>query len=211
MVVDWGRTIYADALARQMALLEERLHQRQPNTLVLTEHEPVYTLGLRAGAHQHLLWSSEQIQAKGIQVETTNRGGDITYHGPGQLVAYPIVSLERNRDLHAYLRFLEDVLIHTLAQFGLEGQRREGKTGIWIETRKIAAIGVAARRWIAYHGIALNVAPTLSHFEGIIPCGIASQDGSVTSLQAEGVRGATPEAVKEAFSQSFRLLWESWG
>ncbi len=206
-VEDWGRTRYDDALDRQLAMLDQRLAGARGDTLVFTEHEPVFTLGLRAGAAGHLLWNERQLREAGIAVRQTNRGGDITYHGPGQLVAYPIVSLERNKDLHAYLRFLEDVLIDTVAAFGLTATRREGKTGIWIEQRKVAAIGVAARRWIAYHGIALNVSPDLGHFEGIIPCGIAMAEGSVTSLAREGVPGATLDRAKTAFAAAFVRRW----
>ncbi|MBP8255947.1 MAG: lipoyl(octanoyl) transferase LipB [Opitutaceae bacterium] len=206
-VEDWGRTQYDEALARQLTLLDQRLAGTRGDVLVFTEHEPVFTLGLRAGADAHLLWDESQLKAAGIAVRQTNRGGDITYHGPGQLVAYPIVSLERSKDLHAYLRFLEEVLIDTVASFGLTATRREGKTGIWIEHRKIAAIGVAARRWVAYHGIALNVSPNLSHFTGIIPCGITATDGSVTSLAHEGVSHATLESAKAAFATAFMRRW----
>lgn len=206
-VEDWGRTHYDDALARQLEMLEQRLTGTRGDTLVFTEHEPVFTLGLRAGASAHLLWSESQLQAAGVTVRQTNRGGDITYHGPGQLVAYPIVSLEPQRDLHAYLRFLEDVLIDTVATFGLTAHRRQGKTGIWIEHRKVAAIGVAARRWVAYHGIALNVSPDLGHFAGIIPCGIDATEGSVTSLVREGVTDATLERAKAAFASAFKQRW----
>ncbi|MBP7140543.1 MAG: lipoyl(octanoyl) transferase LipB [Opitutaceae bacterium] len=204
---DWGRTHYDDALARQLAMLEQRLDGARGDTLVFTEHEPVFTLGLHPGADAHLLWNEHQLQAAGIAVKQSNRGGDITYHGPGQLVAYPIVSLEPQRDLHAYLRLLEDVLIDTVASFGLTGVRRHGKTGIWIGNRKIAAIGVAARRWIAYHGIALNVSPDLAHFAGIIPCGIDATEGSVTSLALEGVTKATLESAKTAFAAAFIRRW----
>lgn len=206
-VEDWGRTPYDDALARQLAMLEQRLAGTRGDTLVFTEHEPVFTLGLRAGAGAHLLWNEGQLQTAGVAVRETNRGGDITYHGPGQLVAYPIVSLEPQKDLHAYLRFLEDVLIDTVASFGLNAHRRKGKTGIWIEHRKIAAIGVAARRWVAYHGIALNVSPNLGHFAGIIPCGIDATEGSVTSLVREGVADATLERAKAAFASAFKQRW----
>ncbi len=206
-VEDWGRTHYDDALARQLAMLDQRLAGTRGDTLVFTEHEPVFTLGLRTGADAHLLWNESQLQAAGVAVKHTNRGGDITYHGPGQLVAYPIVSLERKKDLHVYLRFLEEVLIDTVASFGLTATRREGKTGIWIEQRKIAAIGVAARRWIAYHGIALNVSPDLGHFDGIIPCGIAATDGAVTSLAREGAPTATLDRAKAAFAAAFIRRW----
>ena len=113
----------------------------------------------------------------------SNRGGDITYHGPGQIIAYPIISLSQRKDLHAYLRDLEEVVIRTLKSYDLYAARREGMTGIWIENRKICALGVAVKSWVTYHGLALNVDPDLSHFSGIIPCGIT--DGTVTSMSAE--------------------------
>ena len=123
----------------------------------------------------------------------TNRGGD-AYHGPGQVVGYPIVSLAHRPDLHAYLRFLEEVLINSLGCLGLAAGRRPGQTGIWLGSRKIAAIGVAVRRWVTYHGFALNVNPDLGHFAGIVPCGIPAKDGTVTSIQAE--LGRAPEAAE---------------
>lgn len=192
--LDWGRTRHADATARQLALVEDRIAGKTGDTLVFTEHEPVYTLGLRAGAAAHLLWDDAERARRGIGLEQTGRGGDITYHGPGQIVGYPIVSLAQSRDLHAYLRFLEQVLIDALAELGLAGSRREGLTGIWIGPRKIAAIGVAARRWITYHGFALNLDPDLTPFSGIVPCGIPSAQGTVTSVAAELSR--SPEAAK---------------
>lgn len=192
--LDWGRTRHADATARQLALVEDRIAGKTGDTLVFTEHEPVYTLGLRAGAAAHLLWDDAERARRGIGLEQTGRGGDITYHGPGQIVGYPIVSLAQSRDLHAYLRFLEQVLIDALAELGLAGSRREGLTGIWIGPRKIAAIGVAARRWITYHGFALNLDPDLTPFSGIVPCGIPSAQGTVTSVAAE--LGRAPEAAK---------------
>lgn len=192
--LDWGRTRHADATARQLALVEDRIAGKTGDTLVFTEHEPVYTLGLRAGAAAHLLWDDAERARRGIGLEQTGRGGDITYHGPGQIVGYPIVSLAQSRDLHAYLRFLEQVVIDALAELGLAGSRREGLTGIWIGPRKIAAIGVAARRWITYHGFALNLDPDLTPFSGIVPCGIPSAQGTVTSVAAE--LGRAPEAAK---------------
>lgn len=184
--LDWGRTRYAEALRAQEELVARRIAGEIGDTLVFTEHDPVFTVGLRAGADSHLVWPTDRLAREGIAVAQTNRGGDITYHGPGQIVGYPIVSLAPRKDLHAYLRFLEQVLINSLVHLGLpEAARREGKTGIWLGPRKIAALGVAVRRWVTYHGFALNVSPDLAHFDGIIPCGIAAADGTVTSLDAE--------------------------
>lgn len=206
-LVDWGRTEYRDAWDRQHAAVARRIAGEIGDTLILTEHEPVFTLGLRSGADAHLVWNRQQLDRAGVDVVKTNRGGDITYHGPGQLVGYPILSLAARKDLHAYLRFLEEVLIETVAAFGLTATRREGKTGIWIGTRKIAAIGVAVRRWVTYHGFALNVDPNLAHFGGIVPCGIAASDGTVTSLAAELGRPIELDAVKREVARAFAQQW----
>jgi len=204
--IDWGRSAYETAWQRQEALVEEILQGRAGDTLVFTEHNPVYTIGLRSGAEKHLVWTAELLAKNGIEVVKTNRGGDITYHGPGQIVGYPIVSLEPRRDLHVYLRFLEQVLINSVGCMGLAASRNPGKTGIWLGKRKIAAIGVAVRRWIGYHGFALNVSTDLNHFTGIVPCGIASTDGTVTSLQAELKREIDPAEVKAILEKEFWSL-----
>ncbi len=201
--LDWGRTRYAEALARQEDLVASRNAGEIGDTLVFTEHEPVYTLGVRRGAAQNLLWTADMLRARGIEVHPTTRGGDITYHGPGQVVGYPIVNLAPRKDLHAYLRFLEDVMIAAVARYGLTAGRNPGKTGIWIERRKIAAIGVAVKKWTTYHGFALNVNTDLSHFAGIVPCGITAADGTVTSLQAELGRTMDLAEVKAALAAEF--------
>ena len=205
--LDWGRTHYESARERQNELVSQRIAGEIGDTLVFTEHEPVFTLGLRRESEQHLVWDEAQLARQGVKVVKTNRGGDITYHGPGQIVGYPIVSLAQRQDLHAYLRFLEQVLINSLGTLGLAAARREGKTGIWLGPRKIAAIGVAVRRWVAYHGFALNVSPDLSHFQGIVPCGISAADGTVTSLQAELGRNVDLAEVKAVLAREF---WELW-
>lgn len=204
--IDWGRTRYADAFARQDALVSQRIAGEIGDTLVFTEHEPVFTIGMRGGADAHLVWPAERLAQEGIEVAKTNRGGDITYHGPGQVVGYPILSLETHKDLHAYLRFLEQVLINSLGSLGLAAARREGKTGIWLGKRKIAAIGVAVRRWVTYHGFALNVNADLRHFGGIIPCGISASDGTVTSMSAELQRKVDESEVKRVLDAEFRAL-----
>ena len=210
-VQHWGRLGYAEALERQNALQAARLAGEAPDTLVLVEHDPVFTVGLRSGAERHLVWDAEALTREGVAVHATNRGGDITYHGPGQLVAYPIVSLDTRRDLHAYLRFLEDVLIAVVARHGVVAARREGLTGIWAGTRKLAAIGVSVRRWVTMHGIALNVAPDLRHFGGIVPCGIASDQGTVTSLAAElGARCPSLASVGDDFADEFATRWPAF-
>lgn len=204
-VLDWGRTPYRDALNRQTALVDQRIAGSTDDTLVFTEHEPVYTIGRRKNADQHLIWDPPRLSAEGIDLVRTNRGGDITYHGPGQIVGYAIISLAEKRDLHAYLRSLEEVVIRTLTTFGANAARRPGKTGIWLGMRKICAIGIAVRNWVTYHGFALNLDPDLNHFSGIIPCGITQ--GSVTSLRRELDRAIKPEIVKRHLAVEFKNIF----
>lgn len=202
-LIDWGRTEYRAAWKRQEILVTQRIADEIGDTLVFTEHDPVFTVGLRGGADAHLIWTAAELHDAGVAVEKTNRGGDITYHGPGQVVGYPILSLAPRKDLHAYLRFLEQVVINALASLGLAAARREGKTGIWLGRRKIAAVGVAVRRWVTYHGFALNVDPNLTHFDGIVPCGISAADGTVTSLRAEIGRTIDLREVKGVLHVEF--------
>ncbi|MCF7759143.1 MAG: lipoyl(octanoyl) transferase LipB [Cephaloticoccus sp.] len=205
--LDWGRTGYADAAQRQVELVDRRIKAQVGDTLVFTEHDPVFTVGLRREAEKHLVWDQAQLTQEGVAVAKTNRGGDITYHGPGQIVGYPIVSLATRRDLHAYLRFLEQVVINSVGSLGLAASRREGLTGIWLGQSKVAAIGIAVKRWVAYHGFALNVNANLAHFNGIVPCGISATEGSVTSLQAELGRALDPREVKSVLTREFQSLW----
>jgi len=204
-ILDWDRTPYEIAWNRQNELVAQRNAGEIGDTLVFTEHEPVYTLGVRKDSADHLIWDSAELGRRGITVTQSNRGGDITYHGPGQIVGYPIVNLAARKDLHAYLRLLEQVLINTVGTFGLAADRRAGKTGIWLGTRKIAAIGVAVKKWTTYHGFALNVNADLTPFSGIVPCGIT--DGTVTSMQLELGQPLDMHAVKKVLAQEFpRLL-----
>ncbi len=203
-ILDWGRTGYADAWQRQEALVIRRNAGEVGDTLVFTEHDPVYTLGVRKGADQHMIWDEAELARRGIAIARTNRGGDITYHGPGQIVGYPIVNLSARKDLHAYLRLLEQVMINTVGTFGLAAARREGKTGIWLGTRKIAAIGVAVKKWTTYHGFALNVDADLTPFGGIVPCGIT--DGTVTSIAAELGKAPPSDEVKRVLAAEFGQL-----
>ena len=202
--LDWGRTGYAEAWQRQEDLVARRNAGEVGDTLVFTEHDPVYTLGVRKGAEQHMIWDEAELAKRGITVCKTNRGGDITYHGPGQIVGYPIINLAARKDLHAYLRLLEQVLINTVGTFGLAAARREGKTGIWLGPRKIAAIGVAVKKWTTYHGFALNLNADLAPFGGIVPCGIT--DGTVTSLAAELGTAPSAEEVKRVLALEFSTL-----
>lgn len=205
--MDWGRTAYTDAFERQKTLVEQRRHNLTPDHLIFTEHAPVYTMGLRKGADQHLIWDEATCASQGIEIVRSNRGGDITYHGPGQIVGYPIISLQARRDLHNYLRDLESIVIRTLAQFGLDSDRREGKTGIWLGSRKICAIGVAVRSWVTYHGFAINVNTDMRHFSGIVPCGIT--DGTVTSMASELGGPVDQEDVKSALAVEFQKKFKN--
>ena len=173
---------YAEALALQRELVEQRRAGRIGDTLLLVEHPHVLTLGVRGdGGRSHILATDEELAARGVSVYETGRGGDITYHGPGQLVGYPIIDLKPDRcDVHRYVRDLEDVLVRTAAAYGIEAGRVEGLTGVWVGREKLAAIGVRIARWITSHGFALNVTTDLDYFSLIVPCGIA--DRGVTSL-----------------------------
>ena len=200
-IMDWGRIDYSAAYEKQLARVTARKQDQCSDALIFVEHKPVFTMGRRKGADQHLIWDERQLSEQGITLIQSNRGGDITYHGPGQIVGYPVLSLREKRDLHAYLRDLEEVIIRTLRHFDLDSTRREGKTGIWLGTRKICAIGVAIKSWVTYHGFALNVSPNLGHFAGIVPCGIT--DGTVTSMEVELGKRIAPEKVKAALAVEF--------
>ena len=168
-----GPLAYRDGLRLQEALVRERAEGRTGDWLLFPDHPPVLTVG-RSGKEASLVASRETLEAMGIQRFEVARGGDITWHGPGQLVGYTIFDLTRQgRDLHRFLRALEEVLIQTLALYGIEGLRVAGRTGVWVEGDKIASIGVAVRRWISYHGVALNVCPDLDFFKLIHPCGLS--------------------------------------
>lgn len=207
--VHWlGNIDYASAWQLQRDLVQQRRTGDIPDTLLLLEHQPpVITLG-RAAHAEHLLKPPEDLQRMGIQLIETDRGGDITYHGPGQLVGYPILDLrEHGRDVHLYLRQLEEVIIIALSHFGIAGHRKEGLTGVWVGEEKVAAIGIKVSHWITMHGFALNVCPDLSHFDLIVPCGI--RDKGVTSLQRLLNREVTLcEAISpvvQAFAHTFNL------
>jgi len=163
-----GRRSYEEAYALQQSLLERRIAGEARDTLVLVEHEPVVTVGRGA--------DPAELEGLDLPVVAVERGGEATYHGPGQVVAYPIYALpEERRDLHRYLRDLEEVVLRVLAEVELEGHRVEGKTGVWIDDRKVASIGVAVRRWVAWHGLALNVHTDLEAFRGFRPCGLDAE------------------------------------
>jgi len=183
-----------------------------PNHFIFVEHPHVYTLG-KSGDFTNLLLSEKQLEAKGATFYKINRGGDITYHGPGQIVGYPILDLENFfTDIHKYLRFLEEAIILTLGEYGLNCSRSEGETGVWLGAgtpfaRKICAMGVRASRWVTMHGFALNVNVDLGYFDNIIPCGIKGK--AVTSLNVElGVEKVDEAEVKEKILRHFAVLFE---
>lgn len=191
----------------------EGLATETPNYFLFVEHSHVYTLG-KSGDISNLLLSEKQLEAKKATFYKINRGGDITYHGPGQIVGYPIIDLENYfTDIHKYLRFIEEVIILTLAEYNIIGTRSEGETGVWLDvgtpfTRKICAMGVRASRWVTMHGFALNVNADLGYFDNIIPCGIRGK--AVTSLQVElGVEKVEEEKVKEKIVKHFSNLFEA--
>ncbi|MEJ5250480.1 MAG: lipoyl(octanoyl) transferase LipB [Chthonomonadetes bacterium] len=207
--VRWlGSIDYDSAWEIQRHLVHHRREGRIPDTLLLLEHvPPVITLG-RATRREHLLVSPEQLHAMGIQLIETDRGGDITYHGPGQLVGYPVIDLrEHGRDVHLYLRRLEEALIEALRHFGIQAHRQEGLTGVWVGDEKVAAMGIKVSHWITMHGFALNVCPDLSHFALIVPCGI--HDKKVTSLRhligREVTLQETIPLVVDSFARVFNL------
>jgi lipoyl(octanoyl) transferase len=177
-----GRVPYVEALELQRSLVDERRAGHIADTLLLVEHPHVLTLGVRGdGGRSHILAGAETLAARGVAVHETGRGGDITYHGPGQIVGYPIIDLKPDRcDVHRYVRDLEEVLMRTAGDYGIDAHRVHGLTGVWVGQEKLAAIGVRIARWITSHGFAFNVSTDLEYFSLIVPCGIA--DRGVTSL-----------------------------
>ena len=176
-----GRLRYATGLALQEQLVEQRKASQVPDTLLLLEHDPVFTLG-RNARQEHVLFPEETLRAQGYEVFEAGRGGDVTFHGPGQLVAYPILDLAPDRkDVHRYVRDLEEVMIRLCADYDVSARRVQGRTGCWVADEKIGAIGVRISRWVSSHGLAFNVATDLRAFGLIVPCGIS--DKGVTSLR----------------------------
>jgi lipoyl(octanoyl) transferase len=198
-----GLVGYADALSLQQALVEERKAGRIPDQLLLLQHPPVITLGVKNRSDRtHIVAPAATLEAHGISVVETGRGGDVTYHGPGQLVGYPIVDLKPDRcDVHRYVRDLEQVMILTAAAFGVEAGRLAGLTGAWVGDDKLAAIGVRISRWVTSHGFAFNVSTDLNHFDFIVPCGIA--DRGVTSLEKLLGRRIQLDRVETAAIEAF--------
>jgi len=200
------------------SIVDQKIQNRRSETTIPTknyflfvEHPHVYTLG-KSGDMSNLLLNEEQLKEKGATFYKINRGGDITYHGPGQIVGYPILDLENFfTDIHKYLRFLEEAIILTIAEYGLKGERSEGETGVWLGVgtpfaRKICAMGIRTSRWVTMHGFALNVNADLGYFDNIIPCGIRGK--AVTSMQAELNKELDIDKVKEKILHHFKNLFE---
>lgn len=204
-----GRIGYQEALDLQADLVERRRRGEIGDTLLLLEHPPVITLGVKTrNTRTNIIASDAQLAEAGVAVFQTGRGGDVTYHGPGQLVGYPILDLNpHRRDVHKYVRDIEQALIDAVASLGITATRAEGLTGIWVGSNKLAAIGVRISRWITSHGFALNVATDLSHFDLIVPCGI--QDRGVTSVERLLGRPVAMAEVETAVEAAFSSMFSS--
>lgn len=203
---DLGLVPYADALALQRTLHAQRVAGAIPDTLLLLEHPPVITLG-KAFHPEHLRYACEFYAQQGIELHPTDRGGDVTCHNPGQLVGYPIFDVaQHGRDLHKFLRDIEQAIIDALRAFGVEAHREAGYTGVWVGNAKIAAIGIKVTKWVSMHGFALNVNNDLRLFQTIVPCGIA--DRPVTSLQQVLGRAVPMEQVKHEIARAFEQVFK---
>jgi lipoyl(octanoyl) transferase len=198
---------YAEGLEIQKQLVEQRRAGEIPDQLLLLEHPPVITLGVKTRNNRsNIVAASSTLEAEGVEVYESGRGGDVTYHGPGQLVGYPIIDLKPDRcDVHRYVRDIEEVMIRTAASFGIEASRLAGLTGAWVGNEKLAAIGVRIARWITSHGFAFNVNTTLNHFDLIVPCGIS--DKGVTSLQKLIGCDIPMVEVEDAVELAFRRVF----
>jgi lipoate-protein ligase B len=200
-IVWLGEVAYREALDLQLSCLDRRASRQIPDTLLLLTHPHVYTLG-RAGDEANLLVPRELLATEGVTVERVGRGGDITYHGPGQLIGYPIVRMEKP-DVHKFVRSIEAALIDAVRAFGVESRRIQGLTGVWAGERKIASIGVGIRKWVTYHGFALNVTTDLSWFKRIHLCGLKGREA--TSIAEETRNAPTMEAVRDVVAAACNL------
>jgi lipoyl(octanoyl) transferase len=210
---DYQESLFKGIVDTKIKNRREDANLETTNYFLLVEHPHVYTLG-KSGDMSNLLINEEQLKEKGASFYKVNRGGDITYHGPGQIVGYPILDLENFfTDIHKYLRLLEEMIILTLAEYGLKAERSKGETGVWLDVgtpfaRKICAMGVRASRWVTMHGFALNVNSNLGYFDNMIPCGIRGK--AVTSLHVElGKKEVDEEEVKEKLLKHFAVLFEA--
>ena len=203
LIQDLGFKKYKSVLSLQKKLQKQRIAGNAQDTLILVEHEPVYTLGKNANKH-HLLQSRD----KSVEVHNIDRGGDVTFHGPGQLVGYPILDLRNyKKSVSWYMRTLEELIIRLLKEFDIKGSRKKGLTGVWVENKKIAAQGVRISRWVTMHGFSINVCPQLSYYDGIIPCGIFDYD--VTSMEKCLNKKLSVKKIKNSVSEIFLELFIS--
>lgn len=212
---DYQNELFQEIIDIKLANRHRDIKETSPNYFLFTEHPPVYTLG-KSGDLSNLLLSEAQLEQKGISFFKSNRGGDITFHGPEQIVGYPIIDLEDFKaDIRWYMRSLEEVIIRTIAEYGLTGVRSEGETGVWLDVgtpfaRKICALGVRTSRWVTMHGFALNVNTNLGYFDHIIPCGIRGK--AVTSMEAELNRKIPLQEVKSLILKNFQEVFDvEWG
>jgi lipoyl(octanoyl) transferase len=206
---DLGRMRYAEAFALQQQLVDRRKRREIPDQLLIVEHPHVVTMG-RSGHDENLLAPPELLERAGIEFHRTDRGGDVTYHGPGQIVGYPILDLRGwKRDVVAYVRALEQVLIDALAEFGIAAGREAGATGVWTAQGKIAALGVHISRWVTSHGFALNVDTDLSYFRYIVPCGLTKPVTSLRELGCQAHRDQVVAAIARGFARVFDREMES--
>ncbi len=203
-----GVVAYSEALELQKSLVEQRKADEIPDQLIFLEHPPVITLGVRSrNERSHVLETPAGLAAQGVELFETGRGGDVTYHGPGQLVGYPILDLKPDRcDVHRYVRDLEETLIRAVATFGVTAGRSPGLSGAWVGEDKLAAIGVRIARWVTSHGFALNVTTNLQHFSLIVPCGISGK--GVTSLEKLMGRPVAMADVQAAVAQAFAAVFD---
>jgi lipoic acid synthetase len=202
-IEDWGLLEYGEAFLRQKALVEERIVGSSSDRLALVEHPPVVTIG-RSGSLEDLRISKEALAQKGAALYQVDRGGMATFHGPGQLVAYPIVKLEM-KDLHLFLRTLQQALASVVRSYGLNPEFRNGTPGLWIRSAKVASIGIAVRKWVTYHGVALNVSTNPQWFNWIVPCGHPNE--KITSMERELGYSLDMARVKELFIKAFTNLF----
>ena len=204
-VLQLGRIEYDVAYSIQEKILEKRIRKEIPDTLILLEHEPVFTIG-RSGKPDNVLITEEIRSKENIALFNVDRGGDVTYHGPGQIVGYPIFDLNgHGKDVHRFLRSLEDVIIDVLSGYGLEASRVSGFTGVWVGRSKIASIGIGVRKWVSFHGFSLNVAPDMRHFSFINPCGLG--DVRMTSMKELLGYGVPVEGVRQKIIDSFGKIF----
>ncbi|MDQ6954189.1 MAG: lipoyl(octanoyl) transferase LipB [Mariprofundaceae bacterium] len=199
-IIHHQQQAYPESVREQEAIVADIIAGVSPNTLILTEHPPTYTLGTSAQDSDVLV---REINGETMAVYHTGRGGEVTYHGPGQLICYAMVDIQCERDLHKHVRRLEKLMIQTLYDFGIEGVRDSRGIGVWVNGLKIAAVGVRCRKWITFHGVSLNISPNLQHFSGIIPCGM--RDTPVTSMHQLGVK-VTRQQLEERIAHHATVI-----